>query len=164
MEAKRWSFCTGVSRIRGTPILPGSVVERLRVPRPRWLMASLLAVVTTSAFPVTTQGSVARFPRMATENLPSGTYTLPLGQSATLRLPSSDFQPSISSATILLVPRHTETSTPYREWEMRGVAIGVAELTVTGPSTHLTWRIEVGSGLEPVVGKAEVRVRSQCRS
>ena len=118
------------------------------------------AAATAYAFPLTAQGSVARFPRMATENLPSGTYSLPLGQSATLRLPAKDFKPSISGAVVLLVPRHAESSTPYREWELRGVGIGVVELTVSGPSTHSIWRIEVGSALEPVVGMAEARARS----
>jgi hypothetical protein len=122
------------------------------------------AAVWTSAFPLTGQGSVARFPRIATETLPSGTYTLTLGQSATLRLPSNEFRPSVSGTAVLLVPRYAESSTPYREWELRGVGIGVAELTVSGPSTHLTWRIEVGSASEPVVGMAEARVPSQCGS
>jgi hypothetical protein len=160
-----------VPRVRGTPIFPGTALKQWRVFSSRWLFPAILVVtaplspasnldagdtssapenpymavapVSTVAFPLTAQGSVARFPRIANETLPSGTYTLPLGESATLRLPPNDFQPSISGAAVLLVPRYAESPTPYREWELRGVGIGVAELMVSGSSTKLTWRIEV---------------------
>jgi len=98
----------------------------------------------TSAIPSTTRTPVPRFPQIASAALPAGTYAIPLGQTATLRLPSNAIEPSLLGTAVLLVRRHSESRTSYREWELRAVSTGVAELTVSGPSTRSIWRIEVG--------------------
>ena len=88
--------------------------------------------------PATTTGSATPRPRYVRPRDDGAVFTLPVGGTATLRIPRESGEPVASGTAVLLFPVVNVTDSGARDWEIRAVEPGTSMVSGTNPRFAFT--------------------------
>ena len=112
--------------------------------------SSSVAETTQPEGSTTTPGSVSTLgdvtspaPRFFTIATPTGTYSLSVGDSSTVQLPTDVSEPTAVGSSVLLIGMANVADSGNRQWELRAVEAGETIITVQVAEGSLIWTLTV---------------------
>jgi predicted secreted protein len=107
--------------------------------------STTIEVTTTKHEETTTTGPISMdpAPRLFTQETPTGSYVMAIGQTAALRLVPGTPPPVVEGTSVLVLEVAFLTDPGYREWELRAVEVGETSIQLgdgSGPAFRLVVR------------------------